>query len=557
MHPALPGMDRRALRRVPRVATLALALALPALAAPPAPVSGAVFERHLARVASDEFEGRKPGTRGEQVTVDYLVSEFRRLGLEPGVRGSFLQPVHLVEITAASDASLSVETPTGRLPFAYGQDAVIWTRRVQRQVAIADSPLVFVGYGVVAPEYGWNDYAGVDMRGKTAVILINDPGFATGDPDLFRGRALTWYGRWIYKFEEAARQGATGAIIVHETEGASYPWEVVVNGGVGPRLDMATPDGNAGRAAVEGWMTREAAGRLFAALGQDFESMRLAANRRGFRPVPLPGRASAALRNSIRESTSSNVVGLIRGTTRPDEYVVYCAHWDHLGRAVGRGGDAIFNGAEDNGTGLAGLLALADAFRTAPRRPGRSVVFLSVTAEEAGLLGSAQFVEDPPFPLASTVAVINMDTMHFGGPRRDIRVVGHGMSELQDYLDAAARAAGRVVRPEPTPEKGFFFRSDQFNFARKGVPSLYTKLGIDDLERGAEWGQRQEDEYYAVRYHEPSDEYRPGVDLRGTVADLQLLYAVGARLAREKRFPEWSRDSEFRAIRERSRTGTK
>jgi len=533
-------------------------LAAAARAAPPAaPVSGRVFEQHLARVASDEFEGRKPGTSGERITVDYLVSEFRKLGLEPGVGGSYLQPVKLVEITASSDTSLSVETPAGRQALAYGDDAVIWTKRVQREVAIADSPLVFVGYGVVAPEAGWNDYAGVDMHGKTAVILINDPGFATNDPGLFRGRALTYYGRWIYKFEEAARQGAAGAIIVHETEAASYPWDVVVNGGIGPRLDMATPDGNSGRAAIEGWMTRDAARRLFAAMGQDFEALRLAANRRGFRPVPLPGRASASLRNAIRESTSSNVVGVIRGSKRPDEYVVYCAHWDHLGRAIGRGGDAIFNGAEDNGTGIAGLLAIADAFRRAKTPPERSVVFLSVTAEEAGLIGSAQYVEDPPFPLASTAGVINMDAMHFGGPRRDIRVVGYGYSELQDYLVDAAKAAGRVVKPEPTPEKGFFFRSDQFNFARRGVPSLYTKLGIDDVEHGAEWGQRQEDEYYAVRYHKPADEYHPGVDLRGSLQDLQLLYAVGARLARERRFPNWYPDSEFRAIRDRSRAAAR
>jgi Zn-dependent M28 family amino/carboxypeptidase len=543
---------------VPLAATFALAAA--AFAAPvpaAAPVSAEVFEKHLAAVASDEFEGRKPATAGERRTLDYLVSEFSRLGLRPGVGGGYLQPVQLVEITAGSDAALAFDTPAGDRRLAYGADAVIWTKRVQREVSIERSPLVFVGYGVVAPEYGWNDYAGVDMRGKTAVILVNDPGFATDDPDLFRGRALTYYGRWIYKFEEAARQGAAGAIIVHETEAASYPWDVVVNGGVGPRLDMASADGNAGRAAIEGWMTRDAARQLFAAMGQDFEALRLAANRRGFRPVPLPGTATASLRNSIRESLSSNVVGYIRGTRRPDEYVVYCAHWDHLGRAIGRSGDTIFNGAEDNGTGLAGLLALADAFQRAKARPERSVVFLSVTAEEAGLVGSAKYVEDPPFPLAKTVGVINMDTMHFGGPRCDIRVVGYGQSQLQEYLADAAAAAGRVIRPEPTPEKGFFYRSDQFNFARKGVPSLYTKLGIDDVEHGAGWGQRQEDEYYAVRYHKPSDEYRPGVDLRGTLDDLQLLYAVGVRLARERTFPNWYPDSEFRAIRDRSRAGAK
>ena len=516
---------------------------------PPAvAISAAEYERHIVTLASDEFEGRKPGTAGERKTVDYLVAEFKKLGLQPGNRGAWTQEVPIVEITAGTDAELKL----GDAALAYGKDMVIWTKRVAPEVTLADSPLVFVGHGVVAPEAGWNDYAGVDMRGKTAVILINDPGFATGDEKLFRGRAMTYYGRWTYKFEEAARQGATAAIIIHDDEPAAYPWDTVQNSWMGPQLDTASPDGNAGRIAIEGWVTRAAGDALLQANGLSYADLVKAASRPGFKPIELRQRASGSLRNAIRRASSSNVLAMIPGSKRPDEVVVYMAHWDHLGRSLGRSGDNIFNGALDNASGTAGLLAIAKAFAESPRRPERSVVFLGLTLEESGLLGSAYYASNPVFPLRKTVAALNMDAMSWGGPTRDVSVIGFGASELEEYLAVAAKTQDRVLRMEPTPEKGFFYRSDHFNFAKVGVPALYFKMGVEDREKGVEWARARQAEYTLRDYHKPSDEWRPGTDLRGSLEDLELLYAVGARLAREKRFPNWYPSSEFRSARDRT-----
>jgi Zn-dependent M28 family amino/carboxypeptidase len=516
---------------------------------PPAvAISPAEYERHIVTLASDEFEGRKPGTAGERKAVDYLVAEFKKLGLQPGNRGAWTQEVPIVEITAGSDAELKL----GDAALAYGKDMVIWTKRVAPEVTLADSPLVFVGHGVVAPEAGWNDYAGVDMRGKTAVILINDPGFATGDEKLFRGRAMTYYGRWTYKFEEAARQGATAAIIIHDDEPAAYPWDTVQNSWMGPQLDTASPDGNAGRIAIEGWVTRAAGDALLQANGLSYADLVKAASRPGFKPIELRQRASGSLRNAIRRASSSNVLAMIPGSKRPDEVVVYMAHWDHLGRSLGRSGDNIFNGALDNASGTAGLLAIAKAFAESPRRPERSVVFLGLTLEESGLLGSAYYASNPVFPLRKTVAALNMDAMSWGGPTRDVSVIGFGASELEEYLAVAAKTQDRVLRMEPTPEKGFFYRSDHFNFAKVGVPALYFKMGVEDREKGVEWARARQAEYTLRDYHKPSDEWRPGTDLRGSLEDLALLHAVGARLAREKRFPNWYPSSEFRSARDRT-----
>lgn len=514
----------------------------------PPPISASEYERHIVTLSSDEFEGRKPGTAGERKTVDYLTAEFKKLGLSPGNGDSFVQQVPAVEITAGSDASLSF----GETKLEYGTDMVIWTKRIVPEISIADSPLVFVGHGVVAPEFGWNDYAGIDMRGKTAVIFINDPGFATGDDKLFRGRAMTYYGRWTYKFEEAARQGAAGAIIIHDDKPAAYGWGTVQSSWTGPQLDTASADGNVGRVAIEGWMTRAAGDALLRANGRSYEELLLAASQPGFKPIPLAQRASASLRNIIRRSNSANVVAQIRGSKRPDEYIVYMAHWDHLGRSLARGGDNIFNGALDNATGTAGLLAIAKAFTESKRRPERSIVFLALTLEESGLLGSAYYVQNPIFPLHRTVAALNMDAIAWGGPTRDVSVVGFGASELEEYLARAAAKQDRVLKQEPTPENGFFYRSDHFNFAKVGVPALFFKLGVEDRERGVEWARAQAAEYTAVHYHKPSDEFRPGTDLRGGVQDLELMLEVGATLARERRFPNWYATSEFRAARDRS-----
>jgi Zn-dependent M28 family amino/carboxypeptidase len=546
--------------RLDRAMALMVPLALAACAATPRastaapPVAAADYQRYLGALASDEFAGRKPGTQGEKRTVEYLVEQFRAMGLEPGNGESWVQQVPVVEITAGSDARIKL----GPAELRYPDDAVLWTRRVVSESSIQDSPLVFVGYGIVAPEYGWNDYAGLDMRGKTAVILVNDPGFATGDPALFRGRTMTYYGRWTYKFEEAARQGAAAALIIHETAPAAYPWETVQNGAIGPRLDLAAGEGSDDRRIpIEGWITHEAADVLLRRSGSSYVEARDSASRRGFKARELGQTASATVRNAIRTATSSNVIARLPGTRRPDEYVFYMAHWDHLGRSLARSGDNVFNGAVDNASGVAGMLAIARSFKEARRRPDRTLVFFAPTLEESGLLGSAYYVEHPLYPLANTVATLNMDAIDFGGPKRDVTVIGYGASELDGYLATAAQHYGRVLAPEPTPEKGFFFRSDHFNFAKAGVPSLYIKVGIDDVEHGAQWGREQLDDYVAQRYHKPSDEVPPDADLRGGLENLQLLRDVGERLAREKRFPEWAKDSEFRAARELSRKGAR
>ena len=506
-------------------------------------------------LASDEFEGRKPGQAGEAKTLDYLESEFRAIGLKPGTAHGYRQEVPLVEITASPSAKLTVSSAAGKADFAFAEDMVVWTKRVVPKVEVTDSPLVFVGYGIVAPEFGWNDYAGIDMHGKTAVILINDPGFATKDPKVFRGGAMTYYGRWTYKYEEAMRQGALAALIVHQTAPAAYGWDVVRNSNSGPHLDPETADGNAKRVAIEGWITLESAKRTFALGGQDFERLEASAARPGFHAISLAATASVGVENQIRHARSANVIGLIEGAKRPKENVLYMAHWDHFGIAPAgaAAGDRIFNGAVDNATGVAGILEIAKAFVHAKHRPERSVVFLAVTAEEAGLLGSAYYGANPVFPLAATAAAFNIDALSPVGRTRDVEVVGYGASELEDVLGMYAAAQGRVLKPDSQPEKGHFFRSDHFMLAKYGVPALYIKSGSDSREHPAGWTEAWEADYLANRYHKPADEYRPDWNVRGSLEDLQLLYAVGNHVANEASWPKWRATSEFRAIREQSR----
>ncbi len=513
------------------------------------------YAEHVRILASDEFEGRQPATVGEQKTVEYLESEFRKAGLQPGAAGGFRQAVPFVELTTRPDRALRIAGPGGETALRYADDAVYWTKRAVPEAGLTGSDLVFVGYGIVEPAMDWNDYAGLDMRGKTAVILVNDPGFASGDPDLFNGRAMTYHGRWTYKFEEAARQGATGAIIVHEEVPAAYPWEVVRNGAARPLLIIDAPQGDRSRVEIEGWMTREGALRVFAAAGLDYDTVKAAAAKRGFRPIPLPLTATTRVANDIRRTTSNNVVGILPGSDRPNEYVIFTAHWDHLGRAPAGSGDAIFNGAVDNATGTAALIELAHAFGAVRPAPERSVVFVAFTGEEYGLLGSEYFADHPVVPLARVAGGVNMDGMSVDGRTRDVTVVGYGASELEDFLAAAAAAQGRILRPEPTPEKGAYYRSDHFMLARKGVPMLYARAGIDSHEHGPEWGLAQNTDYIAHRYHKPSDEYDPDWDLSGAIEDLQLYYDVGLMLAREQGFPNWRPGNEFRAIRDQSRAG--
>lgn len=508
-------------------------------------------------LSSDEFEGRAPASRGEELTVEYLTREFRAAGLQPGNGESWTQEVPLVAIRVVGAPPLAVVGPDGTRELAYGRDQVAWTKRVVEAEGLTDSELVFVGYGIVAPEYGWNDYEGIDMAGKTAVILVNDPGFATQDPSVFRGNAMTYYGRWTYKYEEAMRQGAAGALIIHETGPAGYPWEVVSGGWTGPQFDLVAADDNMGRIPVEGWITEGAAADLLGRAGHELAGLKQAALSRDFRPVSLGLTASIQLENELRRSTSSNVLALLPGRDRPDEVVVFMAHWDHLGRTPGFVEDAIFNGAFDNATGTAGLLEMARVMGSLPgaERPARSVLFLAVTAEEQGLLGSAWYAANPVFPRSRTVGAVNMDGMNVDGPMRDITVIGRGNSELDLYLEAAARDEGRSVRDDPEPEKGFFYRSDHFSFAREGIPALYTDSGIDHVEHGEAWTMERRADYTANRYHKPSDEFDPSWDLAGAVDDLRLLYRVGYRMANGTAWPNWMEGNEFRARREREMPG--
>ncbi len=518
---------------------------------PAGQITEQALHRHIAVLASDEFEGRLPASRGEALTLAYLQKEFAAAGARPGNGDSFLQAVPLISMTPEPDPTFVVHGggPEAQLP--YREEMVVWTRRLVEEVAVAESPMVFAGYGIVAPEYGWNDYAGLDARGKTVVVLVNDPGFATGDPELFNGRAMTYYGRWTYKYEEAARQGAEAIIIVHETEPASYGWEVVVQG-AGERFGLLAADRNMGRAAVEGWITSGVAARLFAAAGEDFEALKAAAMRRGFEPRALGDlQAEIQVRGSIRESVSNNVVALLPGSKRPDEYVILTAHWDHLGRK----GDQIFNGAVDNASGTAGLLVLAEAFARLDPPQERSLLFVAVTAEEQGLLGSAYYAAHPVVPLENTVAVINIDVLNYIGPTRDITVVGYGASELDTFVDAAAEAHGRKVMPDQRPEAGVYYRSDHFNFAKKGVPALYPNMGRDLVEGGVERGRELARRYNAERYHQATDQYSPDQDWSGGAMDLRLYFDIGLKIANSRQWPNWVEGGEFRAVRDAQRAG--
>ena len=518
----------------------------------PAGISAGAIVRHVKILASDSFGGRAPSSRGEQKTVAYLRDEFTSIGLEPGNGKSFFQDVPLVEINGRPAGTLTVKGRRGTSDsrFIFKEQFVAWTKRMVDQASLDNTPLVFVGYGIVAPEYQWNDYAGVDVHGKTVIILVNDPGFATRDTTLFHGRSMTYYGRWTYKFEEAARQGAAGALIIHESEAAGYPWEVVRNSWSVPQFTLAADDKNMSRVPIEGWVTSSTGRSIIKQAAMNYDSLKARAARRGFKAIPLDVRASVIVRSTIRRSTSRNVLALIPGRERKGEYVIYTAHWDHFGTDSTAKGDQIMNGARDNASGVAALLVLAQAFKRRPQPPARSILFIALTAEEQGLLGSQYYAAHPVYPLKKTVAAINMDGLNIWGRTRDITVVGFGNSELDDYVVAAAKEQGRVVRPDPEPEKGYFYRSDHFSFAKQGVPALDPEEGIDNVEHGEAWGREQKERWTAEKYHKPGDEYDPSWNLSGAVEDLQLLFAVGSRLAEDSSWPNWRAGNEFRAKRD-------
>ena len=506
-------------------------------------------------MSSDAFQGRAPGTAGEQLTVDLLAREFQRAGLQPGNEGSWFQNVPLVEITAQGRPTLRVTGGSRPLGFAYRTDMVAGTYRVQPRVSLENSDVVFVGYGINAPERGWNDYQGLDVRGKTVIILVNDPDWQTqGTAGPFGGRAMTYYGRWTYKFEEAARQGAAAAFIVHQTEPASYGWNVVENSWTGPQHYLDRPGGNMDQTIVNGWLTNEAARALFAAAGQDFDALTSRAGQPGFRAVPFANlRASMDVESTIERQQSRNVIGILPGRTRPDEYLLYTAHWDHLGVCAAGRPDTICNGATDNATGTAALVALAQVH--AANRPERSIVFIAVTAEESGLLGSRYYAEYPVYPLPRTVAGINMDSLNMAGNTRDFIATGAGKSELDRTLERVLTRRGIRLSPEATPEAGYYYRSDHFSFARQGVPMIYARGGEDLVNGGLAAGRAWQAEYRANRYHQPADEFLTTWDWTGAIRDLEVYYEVMTDLANSRDWPNWLPGDEFRAIRDRSRAG--
>jgi len=517
------------------------------------------IRRHIEVLASDEFEGRAPGSPGEDKTVEYLVARFEEMGLQPGnTDGTYIQNVPLVGITPTSTEPLTVVRGGRKKSYTYSDEYVAFTKQVAETASLKDSELVFVGYGVVAPEYQWDDFKGIDLKGKTLVVLVNDPQVPDPsdpsklDESLFNGRAMTYYGRWTYKYEEAARQGAAGVFIVHETGPAGYPYSVV-QGFLGESFDLVTPDRNMGRADVEGWFSLDTAREILTMAGRDFDELKQQALTRDFKPVPLGVSASLSIRNAIRTTDSRNVLAKLEGSDPQlrDEYVVYSSHWDHLGVGDPVEGDAIYNGALDNASGVASLIEIARAFTRLEQKPRRSVLFLMVTAEEQGLLGSQHYAVSPVYPLEQTLANINIDGVNQWGRTKDITVIGMGASDLDDYLQAAATEQGRTLRPDPEPEKGFYYRSDHFNFAKQGVPALYTDSGIEFVGRDPEYGQQKRDEYTNRDYHAPSDEIKPDWDLTGAVDDAQLMLAVGLRVANAGRFPEWRPGNEFRAMREK------
>ncbi len=510
-------------------------------------VNQTTIGHHIERLASDEFLGRKPFTEGEVKTVNYLKDEFEKLGLLPGNGDSYFQDVPMVEITGTPSENMIISGKNESFNLELLKDFVATTNKVVTDVSLENSELVFAGYGIVAPEYGWNDYEGMDWKGKTAVVLINDPGFKSGDSTVFKGNEMTYYGRWTYKYEEAARQGADGLIIIHDTEPAAYGWNVIESGWSGARLII---ENDLPLLNVESWISSESAKKMFDASalnGQDYKTI---SRKKGFKPIPLELNVSVEIKNKIKRDVSKNVVALIPGTDRKDEFIIYSAHWDHFGIGKAIEGDSIYNGAVDNASGTAGLLAIAEAFKKSnPTK--RSIVFIAVTGEEQGLLGSAYYAEHPIFNPKKTVANINIDALDSPGKMKDLTITGYGHSEMDAYAKDEATKQNRYIIPDQEAEKGYFFRSDHFNFAKIGIPALYASGSYEGFDKNIEEVKAYNDYYRINKYHQPSDEYNPETtELSGVQLDLQLFFNVGLKLSNEDYFPKWYDGSEFKAARE-------
>ena len=509
-------------------------------------VDAATIGKHIEKLASDEFMGRMPCTEGEVKTVNYLKEEFSKLGTLPGNGDSYFQEVPLIKFNGIPSEEMVISGAENDIILKHFDDFMIVTEKAVPEVSLDNSELVFAGYGIVAPEYDWNDYEGIDWRGKTAVVLVNDPGYESGDSTLFKGNEMTYYGRWTYKYEEAARQGAAGVIVIHETGPAGYGWGVIQSSNTNNYLTL---ESEAPAVDIEGWISNESAGRIFDASdlkGKDYKAL---ARSKDFKPVPLGLAASVKIKNSISKQMSKNVIALIPGTDRKDECIIYSAHWDHFGIGKSIDGDSIYNGAIDNASGTASLLALAEAFKKAgPTR--RSIVFLAVTAEEQGLLGSAYYAEHPVFDPQKTVADINMDALAAPCPMKDLTITGYGQSEMDEYAEEAAKEQGRYIIEDPEPEKGYFFRSDHFNFAKIGIPALYADGRYEGFTKSKEEIKKLNEDYLLHKYHQPTDEFDPETDLSGVQFDVQLFFMVGYKLANEDYFPKWYDSSEFKAARE-------
>jgi len=509
------------------------------------------MKNHISVLASDDFQGRAPSTIGEEKTINYLAEQFKQIGLMPANNGSYFQEVSLMKITADHTMKLDINGGGNNISLEFSDDFIGGTPQESEFVQISNSEIVFVGYGINSPENGWNDYEGLDVKGKTVLMLVNDPGYATSDSTLFSGKAMTIYGRWTYKFDEAARQGAAAAIIIHETGAAAYPWAVVQNSWSGSQFYLVDNDLSKSNLQLQSWVTTEGAKKIFEAADLDYSNMISSASTPGFKPVKMNLTASVQFKNSVEYTVSNNVAAVWPGADQSDEYIIYSAHWDHFGVDPSFEGDSILNGALDNATGTAALIEVAKAFTLLPEIQNRSILFLAVTCEEQGLLGSKFYAEHPLFPLNKTVAVINMDGLNILGKTKDMTIVGFGNSELDNFAVSVLNNYGRYVKPDPTPEKGSYFRSDHFSFAKVGVPALYLSKGVDDVVHGMEWGLMESEKWINENYHKPTDNYEPELwNFEGMIEDIKVYFEVGYNLSIIKEFPEWSAGSPFKSTRD-------
>ena len=521
----------------------------------PSPIDTLTIAKHIEILASDEFQGRKPFTEGERKTITYLQKEFESYGTNPGNGESYFQEVPLVELDASPSNDLTIMGGERNLKLALGDEFVAFSERVEEQNTLKSSELVFVGFGVVAPEYGWDDYAGLDVKGKTVIALVNDPGFGSGDSTFFKGETMTYYGRWTYKYEEAARQGAAGIFIIHQTAPAGYPWSVVKNGWSGASLFL-DQSGDEFKPIVQGWITRDAAIKIFEASEVDMKGFVKKSRSKDFKAVGLGVSASVTVSNKIKRDVSQNVIAKVIGTEKPEEVIIYTAHWDHLGIGPVIDGDSIYNGAHDNASGVASMLTIAKVFAEQEVKPKRTIVFLAVTAEEQGLLGSKFYAENPLYPTDKTVANINMDGLYYMGKMNDLTIVGYGQSELDELAEELAQKQGRYVLADPEPAKGYFFRSDHFQFAKVGIPAIFSYGSYDAVNGGVAYAKQTLEAYNATAYHQPADEFEiddTNWKMGGMQQDVELFYQLGLQLANSDQWPQWKEGSEFKAVRENDR----